>query len=191
VAYSCEDCEVDWEVARETVEEQPAVRLGGVWTDERGGSYALTVVFAAVEGRVQAVAFSVETAGALRGLTQDAVRHIPLARLLSQITRDPPHELIDLVLRPRRVRAYTVSELARVGLDPFRSGRARPRRYDVAFFERVADVYRSSPVKPTHAVAAEFDVPATTAASWVRRARIRGHLEPSPRTHGKNRRVEE
>ena len=92
-----------------------------------------------------------------------------------------------------RLRAFnfgTVEQMIGAALVAEQSGEQSKRRrklkkpasrgYSDAFYEQVAAAYMAAPKKQVAAIAAEADVPPTTAARWVKQARKKGKLPAAP-----------
>jgi hypothetical protein len=148
------------------------------WPDPKEGPWVVTLEFAVVDEQVTCVGMSVRGKDRLGRFMQATNRRLPIADMIDQIRRDPPQELVELVLPGRPF--YKMGDLAEHGLDLLASKEPNAHKYDDAFFQWVAATYLAAPSKPTTHVAQKFNVPVTTAANWVRRARIAGHLPPAP-----------
>lgn len=160
-----------------------SVELQVIWSDPEGLPWDVSLRFAALEGRVQCVGFSIASVGDDRPITATLMRSVPVGRLIAEVQSEAPIDVDRLGAVPSFNALVTLAEssLSRlgpesVGLDS-RPKPGRPRKYGPEHYAEVARVYLQSTVSPTSRVAEHFQVPSTRAAAWVRTARDLGLLD--------------
>lgn len=153
------------------------------WSDPEGHPWKVSLRFAAIDGKVQCVGFTIDPVGDIRPVTATLMRSVPVGRLIDEVLRDSSLELVRLAGLPSFNTLATLAEANLSLLRPKPAGdestprRGRPRKYGPEHYARVARIYLESASSPTSRVADDFKVPITRAANWVRTARDLGLLD--------------
>src|SRR5947208_1174650 len=97
------------------------------WPDGEAGPWRIGMKFDLVNGRVQAVGFSIEalSSAAPQVISRELLRSLPVATLLDRFHREYSSDLMRLVTGQRLAAAY-VGDLQAAGLNPLDRIRGRP-----------------------------------------------------------------
>lgn len=150
-----------------------------LWPDEATGPWLLQLSWVFASGSVHCDRLSIELVAASDDrLTATFVREMPLGSLMAAGRREATlRKRAERGVSTRReVRRYLSLRSSYVSslTPPRRSGRGREPMYQPSHWEEVAAVYLRGSDHPTVDVAEHFDVPKSTARSWVAKARSLG-----------------